>query len=159
MKLKRRTVMDSLPILEKLKKQNLNIKTAFKIVKVSKIISNEVEALRETFQMDSEMRNYETERLELLKKYAKLDENGNLIVRGNTVELDASRLLELEEEMKKLNEAHPGINEKIQTYYNDLNDLLDQEIDLDIETISLDDLKDVSIAPSDLDVISFLIQE
>jgi len=159
MKLKRRTVMDSLSILEKLKKQNLNIKTAFKIVKVSKIISNEVEALRETFQMDSEMRNYETERLELLKKYAKLDENGNLIVRGNTVELDASRLLELEEEMKKLNEAHPGINEKIQTYYNDLNDLLDQEIDLDIETISLDDLKDVSIAPSDLDVISFLIQE
>ena len=88
-------------------------------------------------EIDEVLQVYENKRRELINKYGKKDDNGELITEGDNVKLT--------------NRA---------AFVNEFNALAMEDVDIEIKKISVDDLENVtSLTPSDINNISFLFEE
>ena len=161
MKIKRKQVLDSVRILERIKSEKLPIRTSFKLVKIIRTLREEAEAIQEAIMANDEIRNFEAKRMEILRKYARKDQDGNPITLPNgLVDIPPEDMPKVDEEMKKLNEEYPDVTpDKIADFYNQLNSLLEEEIEKEIEPIPIEEFESITITPADLDVISFIIKE
>jgi len=157
MKVQKKQLLESVPALERLKNEKLPIKTAFKIVKILKVVRETAELMRESFN-DPDVRTFETKRLEILRKYSRKNEKGEPIVRPNgELELEPESMDSVKKEIDQLLEEMPGIQEKVADFYTQLDSFMAEEIDVDIEQVPISDLEGLSITSSDLELISYAI--
>lgn len=86
-------------------------------------------------EIDEALTVYENKRKELINKYGKKDDNGELIIKDDNVEL-TDRF----------------------AFANEFNSLVMEDVDLDIKKINVDDLESVdNMTPSDINNIEFLL--
>ena len=108
--MKMKTLVDALPALQKLAKQELTIKTLYK---VSKLLS----------KLDEELAVYTKARNSIIEKYC-VEENGTIIPKEESVDEFNEKFIDiLEFEIDSLGELPIEIplEEKIALSYNDLN--------------------------------------
>lgn len=97
--------------------------------------------LKNTKAVEKELTNYFEAREKLVKKYAILNEEGNAVP-------DEYGNLQFEDEC-------------VGKWNSDVNELLDLEISIKLQTISIDDLfkSDLSMTPTELSNIEFMIKD
>ena len=104
--------------------EGLSFKTAFSIAKDIK-------------EIDEVLQVYENKRRELINKYGKKDENGELIIKDNNIELT----------------DHTA-------FVSEFNALTMENVDIEVKKIAIDDLENVTnMTPNDINNISFLFDE
>ena len=81
--------------------------------------------------VEPELNNFEEQRVKLVKKYGKEDEKGNITVTSDNVE----------------------------AFISELNDLLEIDVDIKFETISIDAFGDTTIPTKDIFLLDYLIKE
>ena len=126
MKLSNRELLNSLSGLRSLSQKELPIKLSYAIAKNLKAIEKELVI-------------YEKERHKLVKKYAKLDKEGN-------PQIDEYKNYIIKEE-------------NALDWQNDIKELLDIIVDLNIHKVNLNALEGVKISPSKLGTIDFMLDE
>lgn len=84
--------------------------------------------LRNARKIEQELVPFEKARIDLVRKYGK-DEEGKVIV----------------------------TDESLPTFYDEIGELLEQEIEIDIRPIKIDDLSDLKFSAADLQLIDFMI--
>lgn len=88
-------------------------------------------------EIDEALTVYENKRKELINKYGEKDDNGELVIKDDSVKLTDRA-----------------------AFVNEFNALAMEDVDIEIKKISVDDLKNVtSLTPSDINNISFLLKE
>lgn len=88
-------------------------------------------------EIDEVLQVYENKRRELINKYGKKDENGELIIKDNNIELIDRT-----------------------AFVNEYNGLVMEDVDIDIKKITIDDLENVTtMTPNDINNISFLFAD
>lgn len=88
-------------------------------------------------EIDEVLQVYENKRKELINKYGEKDENGELVIKDDSVKLTDRA-----------------------AFINEFNALAMEDVDIEIKKISVDDLENVtSLTPSDINNISFLLEE
>lgn len=117
-------LLNSTEVLQKLSKTQLKAKTAWQVSKVLKLAEEEMQTFNDT-------------RMEVLKKYAEKDENGELI----TDENNNCKI----------------IPEKISEFNDELTELLDNEIELNVNKINIDDLGDIDFTPAEMNALEAFI--
>jgi hypothetical protein len=120
------------------------IKFQYCILKNKRIIKEEFEAL------NTLIKPYEDARNKLIVKYAKKDDDKNLIIKDNNVTIEAADKDILNKELKILIEDN---KELIDTY----EELLKEEVNLEFYKISLSDITGLNINTSELEIIEELI--
>ncbi|WP_286149562.1 MULTISPECIES: DUF1617 family protein [Bacillota] len=92
-------------------------------------------------KIESELKVYNKERLKLLDKYCVKDEDGNDVIDENNQLTIAA--------------------EHMDSWNNDINELLDIEVEIDIHKFNIDDLmhSNVEFTPSELMLIDYMIEE
>ena len=88
-------------------------------------------------EIDEVLQVYENKRRELINKYGKKDDNGELIIKNNNIELiDRS------------------------AFVGEYNGLVMEDVDIEVKKIAIDDLENVTnMTPNDINNISFLFEE
>ncbi len=82
-------------------------KFGYGISKNIKLITDEIESLKKAEEMSPEFKAYDDLRLELIQKYGKRDEKGELVMKGpNEYDLDEAGREAFEKEVKKLQKEH-----------------------------------------------------
>ena len=88
-------------------------------------------------EIDEVLQVYENKRRELINKYGKKDENGELIIKNDNVEL----------------------TDRI-AFVSEFNALTMEDVDIEVKKIAIDDLENVkNMTPNDINNISFLFEE
>ena len=88
-------------------------------------------------EIDEVLQVYENKRRELINKYGKKDENGELIIKDNNIELT----------------DHTA-------FVSEFNALTMENVDIEVKKIAIDDLENVTnMTPNDINNISFLFDE
>jgi hypothetical protein len=90
-------------------------------------------------KIESELKTYNKERDKLVEKYSQKDEHGKTIIDENN--------------QIKLQEEH------IEDWNNDIKELLAIENDIDIHKFSVNALEGFNMAPAELRVIDYMIEE
>lgn len=91
--------------------------------------------------INSELEIYEETRVNLVKEYAKKDDEGNCLKITNE---DGSEVYDIEDEkMEELNK--------------EINRLMDETVEIDIKKISLDDLNNAGLSAFELEAVEFML--
>ena len=88
-------------------------------------------------EIDEVLQVYENKRRELINKYGKKDDNGELIIKNNNIELTDRT-----------------------AFVSEFNALTMEDVDIEVKKIAIDDLENVkNMTPNDINNISFLFKE
>ena len=117
-------LLNSTEVLQKLSKTQLKAKTAWQVSRVLKLAEEEIQTFNDT-------------RMEVLKKYAEKDENGELITDEN------NNCKIIQSEITKFN--------------NELTELLENEIELNVNKINIEDLNDIDFTPAEINALESFI--
>ena len=117
-------LLNSTEVLQKLSKTQLKAKTAWQVSKVLKLAEEEMQTFNDT-------------RMEVLKKYAEKDENGELI----TDENNNCKIMP----------------DKISEFNDELTELLDNNIELNVNKINIEDLNDIDFTPAEMNSLEAFI--
>lgn len=119
-------ILESTDALNELIKQPLNGRTSFAVARMAK-------------QIEKEYNLVQTTRKEIIERYCRKDENGQVIVD------------------EKGNSAIPP--EDIEDFNKEINDLLETKITLTADKINIDELMNVTIAPEKMIYLMAFISE
>lgn len=88
-------------------------------------------------EIDEVLQVYENKRRELINKYGKKDDNGELIIKNDNIELTDRT-----------------------AFISEFNALTMENVDIEVKKIAIDDLENVkNMTPNDINNISFLFEE
>lgn len=154
--MKRRDVVDLYNMLESFStRDDLSRKFAYFVARNKRTLKDEVESIQSSIKPNPGMVEYDRKRIEILRKYAKKDDQGNPIINNNQFDIPNDVYLEFKEEMQKiLDEEYIKEALKIHKENEDsLNELLDEEIELvGIVKTYIEELPD-KIKPEEVDVM------
>ena len=77
-------------------------------------------------ELDKENEMFDKQRIEIIKQYAKRDENGDMVEENNQVIIDENKLNEFEKEF---------------------NSLLETQVEVNAEKLNIEDLGDIQLTP------------
>jgi len=100
-----------------------------KLTTTSLPVKTSYNILRNTRKISQEIEPFEKARTELVAKYGTEDESGKIVVTDSN----------------------------LQIFYKEVGELLDEEIEVDIRPIKIDDLSDVKLSASELQLIDYMI--
>lgn len=128
MKIKISTLLNSKDVLYMLGNTNgLSAHIAYRLYRNIELINKELEM-------------YEKTRIKLLKSFAKKDSDGNPIIKKN----DNQEFYDLSEE-------------NLQKFNEDISKIINENVDLDLQKISLDDIDSVGLTPFQISLIDFIL--
>lgn len=146
-----------LELYEFLHKINLKgVKFSYAIAKNIALIKPEVESLQKSIDMTEEYKEFDAKRIELAKKHAKKDKNGEpLVVDKNYVPGNEA---ELEKEFAVLKEENKELVEARKKQMDEFNELLDKQNDVKLYKINIKDIPE-EISSQQMTQIFQLIEE
>lgn len=128
-------------VLKNVKIQVKSVKVKYVIAKLLTEIEKELEILRQAAEPSEQYKQFEEERLELLRKYAKRDEQGNIVYQDKA---KSSVVIDNEEGKQKLQELLNKYKDAIEERNKQLNQLrktiASESIQLQLPKLTLDDL-------------------
>lgn len=110
----------------------------YAIAKNINILKPEVEAIQETAKPRESFVEYDTARIELCKKHAKKDEQGEAVMKGG--DFDIEDMKAFDKELKKLQETHKQALDDRETQMKELDALLKEESPIELHKITLSDI-------------------
>lgn len=141
--------------LEKVNKLS-GIKFAYAMAKNINLVKSEIETFRETLKPTNEFNEYENKRIELAKKYAKKDEKGVPMIKGNEYDVEDRDAFEKEyEELKAENKEIIDAREK---QVKDFESFLKEESKLSLHKIKSVDIPE-NITTEQLSGIMSLVED
>ena len=146
--------------LNKLSEEKLPIKVAYKLAKVKKQLEDEVKTYEELkAKAVNLISEFEAKRMALVNKYAKKDEDGNVITEGNSVVIEPSKQREFEQKIKDLKEEYKDQLSEFEKLWNEYIQFMDEVTNLDLITFSIDEFpEDLPITIQEMEYLSLLIQ-
>ena len=128
-------------VLKNVKVQIKSVKAKYVIAKLLIEIEKEWEILKQAAEPSEQYKQFEEERLELLRKYAKRDEQGNIVYQDKTKN---SVVIDSEEGKQKLQELLDKYKDAIEERNKQLDQLrktiASESIQLQLPKLTLDDL-------------------
>ena len=128
-------------VLKNVKIQVKSVKVKYVIAKLLTEIEKELEILRQAAEPSEQYKQFEEERLELLRKYAKRDEQGNIVYQDKA---KSSVVIDNEEGKQKLQELLNKYKDAIEERNKQLNQLrktiASESIQLQLPKLTFDDL-------------------
>lgn len=121
-----RNIIDGTEVLRKLAGQPLKGRTAFQVSKILK-------------KLEEELNLFNSTRVELIKKYSKVDENNQIIQ-------DENGNVQLQED-------------KLNDFNNEIAELLNTSIEINSGKIKLVDIEDINFTPAEMMALEELIEE
>ena len=121
-----RNIIDGTEVLRKLAGQPLKGRTAFQVSKILK-------------KLEEELSLFNSTRVELIKKYSKVDENNQIIQ-------DENGNVQLQED-------------KLNDFNNEIAELLNTQIEINSGKIKLVDIEDINFTPAEMMALEELIEE
>jgi len=121
-----RNIIDGTEVLRKLAGQPLKGRTAFQVSKILK-------------KLEEELNLFNSTRVELIKKYSKVDENNQIIQ-------DENGNVQLQED-------------KLNDFNNEIAELLNTPIEINSGKIKLVDIEDINFTPAEMMALEELIEE
>jgi hypothetical protein len=94
-----------------------------------------------------EYKKYDTKRIDILRKHAKKDSEGEPIVKNGNLDFDDISLVQIE--IEKLNEEYESVIESYNKNKKLLNDYMEKTEDINIEKVSIEDFPDELIEEID----------
>lgn len=133
-------------------------KFAYIVVKNTKIIDDEVEIVKGLVKLpdDHKSNEFEAKRMELVKKWAKKDENGNLVVVGNNYDVTDEALEGFNNDFNVLTSEYADALAEVEANNTKLQDLLAEEIEIELKTIKEENLPD-NLSAEEFDVLEAII--
>jgi hypothetical protein len=133
-------------------------KFAYIVVKNTKIIDDELEIVKGLVKLPDDHKSveFETKRMELVKKWAKKDENGNLVVVGNNYDVTDEALEGFNADFNALTIEYADALAEVEANNTKLQDLLVEEVDVDLKTIKEENLPD-NLSAEELDVLDVIV--
>jgi hypothetical protein len=121
-----------------------------------RVIEDEIKVLEEVKKPSEAYIEYEKERIELCKKHAKKDEQGNPIIEQNRYVFD--NINEFNIILAELITKHKSATDEYDKQYHEFSKLLDEENDISFYKINLEKLpKDLGI--DEMTVLMYVIEE
>lgn len=122
-------ILNSEETLKKLMDVSMKGKVAYKLARIAR-------------EVDKESQLFSDERNKLIEKYAERDEEGNYKPNEDgQIYIDTKNL------------------EKVGQFSNELSELLETEIEVNVEKLSLDDLDETGLTPKDFNKLMAFIEE
>lgn len=122
-------VLNSEETLKKLMDVPMKGKVAYKIARIAR-------------EVDKESQLFNDGRNKLIEKYAERDEENNFILNN-----DGQAYIDIEN------------SEKVEQFSNELKELLETEIEVNAEKLTLDDLDEAGLTPKDFNQLMTFIEE
>lgn len=89
-------------------------------------------------ELDKENEMFDKQRIDIVTRYAKRDENGDMVEENNQVLID---------------------DDKMQQFQDEFNALLDTEVEVNAEKLDIEDLGDIELAPKQIMNLEKFINE
>lgn len=122
-------ILNSEETLKKLMDVPMKGKVAYKLARIAR-------------EVDKESQLFNDERNKLIEKYAERDEEGNFKPNENgQIYVDVTNL------------------ERVEQFTNEINELLETEIEVNAEKLSLNDLDETGMTPKDFNKMMVFIEE
>jgi hypothetical protein len=116
---------------------------SYAVILNSGVLENIAKAVLEISKPSDSYAEYEHKREELVSEYAVRDENGDVLLReGRYVKIDVDRREELESKIKELDEEYFDVLDIREKDLKEFEEVLNDEVELDIKTVSIDDVPD-----------------
>lgn len=146
MKLLNKTILELNSIIDAMIKTDINTMFAFKLHLNKKKMESVVSTLDTLRTPSEEFKKFESDRVQLIKKYAEKDSNGELVFVD--AEKTSVKIIDrdgLKSEFDKLLEDYKVTVDEQESKEKEFNKLLDTEVDVDVVTIP------ISLFPQELD--------
>lgn len=141
----------ALELYEGLKTLNLKgLKLNYILLKNKAKLEKEIELIQELIKASKGFIEYDTKRIELAKKYAKTDKNGEVKVDGNRILIENEELFL--EELKELQEEFADAIKERDAQLQDYIKLLDEEFTGELEKVDVEYLPE-DISTKELDIL------
>lgn len=114
------------------------VKFNYAVAKNISILEKEVESLKASLKTTQEYDKYDEQRVELAKKHAEKDENGEAIIKDKSYYIKDSE--KFEKEFDKLKKEYSKVVEEREKQIADYNKLLDEDSTIELHKIAKDDL-------------------
>ena len=128
-------------VLKNVKTQSKSVKVKYVIAKLLTEIEKELDILRQVAEPSEQFKQFEEERLQLLMKYAKRDEKGNIVYKDsakNFVEIESE---EGHQKLKELTEKYKDAIEERKKQLEQLrNTITTETMQIHLPKLSFDDL-------------------
>jgi hypothetical protein len=120
------------------------VKFAYNVIKNTKLLQPEIDALQKAGELSEEFKAFEIERMALAQKFAKKDKEGNPVIENNSFVL--ADQAGFDKEFKLLQKKHDKAIKARESQVAEFNKLLEEEIEVDFFTVKLSDVPQ-SITP------------
>ena len=150
MKIKRDDLLVFLDGLGKMLNVSAPAKFSYALVKNKNKLKSVFKEIKEKEPVpDEAFLEYEKERVEVVSKAAKKDANGDPILRthpdgSRRYDIEESKMEEVNAEVEKLKEKHKKAMDDMRLKEVEYTKFLDEEIDVDIYTVSMDECPKIS---------------
>lgn len=114
------------------------VKISYAIARNIAILKPEAEALLKAKEPSNDFKVYDNERVEIAKKYAKKDENGEPVIKDDTYVFDNKEAFD--KEVAKLQKLHAKAIEEREKQINDFKDLLEKETPIELHKVNITDI-------------------
>ncbi len=145
MKLKNSQILELVLAFTEIGKRNIksNKKFSYAIVLNDEETQKHKTAIQHVSEPSEEFTQYETQRMDIIKKYAEIDDEGNVKTAPNGMVIFHDDVLDdVKSEISVLDDECAKIIADRDQDIADYNEILDKEVELDIETVSIDDIPD-----------------
>lgn len=116
------------------------VKFNYAVAKNISILEKEVESLKASLKTTPEYDKYDEQRVELAKKHAEKDQNGEAIIKDKNYYIKDSE--KFEKEFDKLKKENSKVVEEREKQIEDYNKLLDEDSTIELHKIAKDDLSE-----------------
>lgn len=130
----------------------------YAMLKNYNIIKNQVVSLNELIQFTPKLLEFERERLNLVNKYAKRDENNKIIFRDNSNKAIIAEPLVFEREVAELREMYSVEIDQYNAQQKQVEDLMKEESNITLHKINIKDIPD-GLTLEQLEFLEIMIDE
>lgn len=142
-KLKNYQVLDLMEAFTRIGKMQVesNKKFSYALILNDDVLKSQVEAVMKIAEPSPEYAEFENERTKIIEKYAELDGDGKVVLKDNQwVVFKEESKEEAIEALNKLNDENKDILDKRNKDIEEYNEILDTEVEVNITTVSIDDV-------------------
>tara|TARA_R110000823_G_scaffold252924_7_gene375469 strand:- start:959 stop:1441 length:483 start_codon:yes stop_codon:yes gene_type:complete len=132
------------------------VKLSYAVTENAKTLGEEAPLIRNKLVYPQEYLKMRENFRNLFKKYALVDELGNLVVEEDLYVIDPKKELEYKKLIESKHSENQPILNKVQKIEEDYNRFLNEESNLTIKTVTLDDLPE-TVNPDQMKALFFMI--
>jgi len=158
MKIQREKLFEMNQLFDKLAKEASSVKFHFMIIKNQRLITDEIESMREANKPSEDSQKFDNARVELLHFYAEKDENGQSKIKNNQFILAEETKKEFEEKLLELQEEYKDVIDSLETSRTEFLELLKSDTEIELVKIPMSIVPDTLLG-EEVEILFDIIEE